>query len=802
MIGDRISHYKILERLGSGGMGVVYRALDENLGRDVAVKVLHREVMHDSDRLSRFEREAKAIARLAHPNILSIFDFGHEGGVAFAVTEILEGETLRQRLSRERLHWRKAVSIAASIAEGLAAAHAKGITHRDIKPENIFLTADGRVKILDFGLARLSLPVVTDPMAPTASIPGMGGGVVMGTINYMSPEQLRGEKADTRSDIFTLGCVLYEMLAAMHPFSRGAFALTVTAILMDPAPEVNLSDLEVTIELNRIVGRCLEKNPGERFQSATDLSFALRSVLAEKHRVPGVTAPAQTSPAALQSMQEASRALAAPPRKTAKAKRLLPIVLASALLLCAIGIAVWSKMANRGEIAIAVLPFENPAAKESSLGDQLVERLNQSISELDIIEVKPLQNREFLDGMHNDYQGIARRLGAAALLRVRGRQEKDELEISIELIDGRTGNLMSTPYHFADSTSRVMEDVAEIARSVVEKLRPHLGPMELSRLECLMFYGKGRDELARRTRDSLHAAIGHFQEALSKNPNYARAYVGLAESYCMLGIYGVDDPQKVFPMGRKAAENALRIDYTLAEAHTFLAFVKERYEFNRQAAGDEYKLAIRLRSPRPDGRATTHHRYGIYLLGMRQFLDSIENIQLAKAANPFSQIIMADLAQPYLFSGDLREAIRICNETIDRFPDCGPAYRYRGLAYEQQGDYMKAVADLEAAVKHSGDSLLMKGELGHVYASAGMKEKARSILNELLQQREAGYSSCYRIAQIHACLGEKDAALQRLDQAVKDKDPSLWFLEVDPILKNKLKDEPRFQQLNDSLAQR
>jgi serine/threonine protein kinase len=221
MIGERISHYKILERLGSGGMGIVYRALDENLGREVAVKVLHREVMHDPDRLARFEREAKAIAKLAHPNILAIHDFGNIDGVAFAVTELLEGETVGQRLAREHLHWRKAVAIAASIAEGLAAAHAKGITHRDIKPDNIFLTTDGRVKILDFGLAHTGLPQVVDPLAPTLSVPFMGE-PVMGTVAYMAPEQLRGEAVDARSDIFTLGCVLYEMLTAQRAFSKGS----------------------------------------------------------------------------------------------------------------------------------------------------------------------------------------------------------------------------------------------------------------------------------------------------------------------------------------------------------------------------------------------------------------------------------------------------------------------------------------------------------------------------------------------------------------------------------------------------
>lgn len=801
MIGKTISHYRIIEKLGQGGMGEVYRALDENLGRDVAIKVLHRELMHDPDHLSRFEREAKAVAKLAHPNILAIHDFGLTGGVAFAVTELLEGETLRQRLTRERLQWRKAVAIAAAIADGLAAAHAKGITHRDIKPENIFLTDDGRVKILDFGLARIGLPPVADPMAPTLTVPHLNGEAVMGTLGYMAPEQLRGETADVRSDIFALGCVIYEMLTAQRAFSRGSFALTVTAILMDPAPEVHVSGMEATLELNRIVGRCLEKNPGERFQSASDLAFALRSLLTEKHRVPAASAGIHSADSALPSVHDRSRTFEVAPGKSVKTKRFLRLILVPALLLCILAIAMGLWMATESEIALAVLPFENPVADKNSLGESLQERLNTSIRELDIIKVKPLLNRQAFDGKELDFPALATKLGVAALLKGRYRQADDNLELYIELIDGRTGNLISSD-RFSEKHTRVMEDVAEIARSVVEKLRPKLGPAEIDRLDCLVFYGKGCDELDKRSRESLGTAIQFFKEALKKNPKHALAYVGLANSYNMLGIYGVDDPKTAFPLGKQAAGEALKIDNSLAEAHTSLAFAMERYELARQAAQQEYELAIKLGFSKPDSLATTYHRYGIYFLGLGRFQEAIEKIQLAKAANPFSQIMMADLAQPYLYRGDLASAIRICEQTIARFPSFAPAYRYRGLAYEQEENFTKAIADLEMAVRLSGDSPLMKGELGHVLASAGKKDRAMSILSELQEQRRTGYSSCFRIAQIYACLGDREAALKHLEQAVEEKDPFLWFLGIDPIFRKKIGDEPRFKQLKNRLARR
>jgi len=276
--GSRLGPYEIVAPLGSGGMGEVYRARDGRLGRDVAIKVLPDAVARNPDRLARFQREARALAQLSHPAILSIFDFGTEGETTYAVTELLEGETLRERLGREHLSWRRAVEIATALAEGLASAHGAGIVHRDLKPENIFLTRDGRVKILDFGLARIE-PVQSGGMGtlslkPDSTLPG----AVLGTVGYMAPEQVRGELADVRSDIFALGCVLFEMLTGKRAFQRDTAAETMTAILKEPVPEVALSSNEVSSELDCIVGRCLEKNPSERFQSSSDLAFSLREV--------------------------------------------------------------------------------------------------------------------------------------------------------------------------------------------------------------------------------------------------------------------------------------------------------------------------------------------------------------------------------------------------------------------------------------------------------------------------------------------------------------------------------------------
>ncbi len=798
MIGERISHYKILEKLGSGGMGIVYRALDENLGRDVAVKVLHPEVMHDADRLARFEHEAKSIAKLAHPNILAIHDFGKVGGTAFAVTELLEGETLGHRLAREHLHWRKAVSIAASTAEGLAAAHAKGITHRDIKPENIFLTSDGRVKILDFGIAKTSLPPILDSLVPTLTVPHVRDETVMGTVAYMAPEQLRGEAVDARSDIFTLGCVLYEMLTAQRAFSRGSFALTVTAILMAPAPEVHVSGMEATQELNRIIGRCLEKNPAERFQSASDLAFALSSLLVEKQ---GARAPAIPVAGPISADTRKKRQDDRPGVRGMKSKWLSRIVVPAALL-CILAAAVWLWISGNREITLQVLPSDNEAFDNSDLEASLAQKLNQKISELEIINVFPLRERQTLSGMGQDYVGIAKRYNASALLKWGYNLTGEDLEIYVELIDGRTG-LARHVKTFAGKTYQATDPITQIASYVVEKLRPRLGRTEKDKLECLRLYGKGQDELANRSPDSLKKAIQYFEEALKKNPHFARAYVGLADCYNMLGIYGADNPARLFQEGKKAADEALKIDNLLAEAHTSRGFAIERHDFARQSAQREYNDAVNLSSSNRDARASAYHRWGVLLIDLGQYEEAIEKIKQAQKEDPSSQIMQSDLSRAYLYKGDLKEAIRISTETIGRFPHFAPAYRYRGLAYEQARQFQRAIADLEEAISLSQNSPLMKGDLGHVYASAGIKDKALSILSDLQQDRGNGnYRSCFLIAQIYACLGDREEALSHIEQALKEKDPFILSLEVDPILKKALGREPRFRQLAAELARR
>jgi serine/threonine protein kinase len=274
--GSRIAHFEVLSLLGAGGMGEVYRARDTRLGRDVAIKVLPVEFATDPDRLRRFEQEAHAVAALNHPNILAIHDVGTHEGAPYIVTELLEGESLHDRLKGGALTARKAVEVAVQIAQGLAGAHEKGIIHRDLKPANVFITKDGHVKILDFGLAKLAARRSRDDRArATTVMEATDAGTVLGTVAYMSPEQVRGQAVDQRSDIFAFGVVLYEMLSGKRAFGGDTAADTMSAILTKDPADLSGLDLGVTPSLERVVRRCLEKDANQRFESAHDVVFAL-----------------------------------------------------------------------------------------------------------------------------------------------------------------------------------------------------------------------------------------------------------------------------------------------------------------------------------------------------------------------------------------------------------------------------------------------------------------------------------------------------------------------------------------------
>src|SRR5262245_19951526 len=625
--GTQLGPYTIRSPLGAGAMGEVYRASDTRLDREVAIKVLAAQVAHDPTRLARFEREAKAVAALSHPNILAIHDYGSDHGQTFAVMELLEGETLGARISRGGLPWRKAVEIAQAIAEGLAAAHTKGIIHRDLKPDNIFLTTDGRVKILDFGLARVEPPLSSSGDAATGTYhpAETNAGTILGTVGYMSPEQVRGREVDGRSDIFSLGCVLYEMTSGQRAFAGPSAMDTMTAILHDEPPELSESGKRNPLELQRVIQHCLEKDPAERFQSARDLAFALRALFQD-------SGPIQIAPAA---------------------SRVLPIPWLVTFMVAAIAASLAVYLSRRPATpvqpfeAIAVLPFVNESNDPDAdhLSDGIPESIIQSLYEARGLTVRPFSStsryRARLKDL--DLQEVAQKLNVQAVVTGKLKQRKNRLLLSAELIDARENKgLWFGSYDRQQQDIQAIQD--EITQQICGKLGIRLTSEEQKRLvkhatgdsEAYQLYLKGRYHWNKRTTEALNRGIEYFRQAVEKDPAFALANVGLADCYVLLPSRDPPrQPIEVYPLAKAHALKALDLDDSLAEAHASLGFIKHNYDWDWQGAESEYRRAIELNP----NYATAEHWYALHLEGVGRLDEAVAHFRRARELDPLSLII-------------------------------------------------------------------------------------------------------------------------------------------------------------------
>ena len=757
--GTRLGPYEILAPLGAGGMGEVYRAGDSRLGREVAVKVLPEHLAQNPTARARFEREAKAVAALSHPNILAIHDVGVAGSVHYAVTELLEGETLRRRLEHSGLSPRKAVEIAVALADGLAAAHSKDITHRDLKPENIFLTADGRVKILDFGLARWA-PSASDQAATVDA--ETAEGTVMGTVGYMSPEQVRGEPAGAPSDIFSLGCVLYEMVAGQRAFGRPTGPETMSAILRDDPPP--LADAE----LQRIVAHCLEKSPGERFQSARDLGFALKA--------------SGTKPAPAGDQR----------------RRSLPFVGVAALVLLAL--ALYALLDRRREAinSLAVLPFANVGADPNTeyLSDGITESLINGLSQLPNLSVKSRGLVQRYKGKEADAQAAGRELGVAAVLTGRVTQRGDGLAISIELVDAKTGNQI-----FGEQYSRKLADVLalqeEISRDITGKLRLRLSGEQKKTLakrptenaEAFQLYLKGRYHWNKRSPEGIQTAIEYFQQAIAKDPGYALAYSGLADSYTLLGNFYLLPAREVYPKTRDAATKALELDEKLAEAHTSLAAFKTWYEWDWKGADREFRRAIELNP----NYATAHHWYAYWFLAAGRGEEAVRQVKRAVELEPVTLPINALYGFMLYCNRQYDEVIEQERKTLEMDPNFGLARLTLGTAYLQKGRYAEAIAEFEKTPPHFGGgpgSVL----LARAYAMSNRTTEALRMLEELKKGPQLGRTWTAQLASAYAQLDRNDEAFAVLEKGYEDRSLRPDQTRLEPAL-DPLRSDPRWAAL-------
>jgi TolB-like protein/Flp pilus assembly protein TadD len=785
-VGSRLGPYEIIAPLGSGGMGEVYRARDTRLGRDVAVKVLPELLANDPNRLERFEREARAVAALSHPNILAIHDYGSHAGVAYAVMELLEGETLRSRLARGALPWRDAAEVGAAIAEGLAAAHTKGIVHRDLKPENLFLTAAGHVKILDFGLARITPVSTSQSVTEPCVLAETETGMVLGTVGYMSPEQVRGQPADARSDLFSFGCVLYEMVTGRRAFECETAAETMTAILRDEPPDPMRSGKDLPAELGRVIRQCLAKSPDERFQSSHDLALSLRAATSE-------TVP----------LFRAGRG----------PSRLLGVVLAT-LVLAALG-GTLTYLLTRGSKgpepgapagearvveALAVLPFENAGGdpKTEYLSDGLADHLISSLSHVRPrdLAVRPFTSVAGYKGQRIDAGAVSRELGVRMLITGRLYQQGDTLSITVALVDARNDNqLWGKQYQGKRAEVLAMQE--EVAREIVSNLGLRLTSEEEKRLtsrdtddpEAYLLYREGRYHWNKFTEAGLRTSIEYFGRALKRDPNYAAAYAGLADAYQVLGT-NFWPPREAYPHAKESLLKALAIDNTSAEVHNSLGNVLLFYDWEWSAAERELKLAQEI-DPRLVG---AHHVYGFYLAAMGRTKDAVTALERARELNPRAPVESSDLGNAHIWARQYAQAIDACQQALEIDPNFLLAYQILGIAYTHQGDYAEAGAALRKALEFDREEPQNLGPLGYLLAVSGRVEDARQVLAQLKALRDHRYVAPYLIAYVHAGLGETADALLWLRQSLENRDSWLIFLKVDPFWEC-LRSDERFAAL-------
>ena len=797
LIGRQVGCYQVISSIGAGGMGEVYRAHDTKLGRDVAIKVLPSNFVHDPERLARFQREARMLASLNHPNIATIHGLEQSNSVHFLVMEVVPGETLAERLRVGAVGIEEALKIGEQIAEALEAAHEKGVIHRDLKPANVKVTPEGRVKVLDFGLAKAfagdgGLDLSN---APTLTAMETEDGRILGTPAYMSPEQARGKPLDKRTDIWAFGCVLYELVTGRQAF-RGDTLSDMIAAVLEREPDWGALPAATPEKFRRLMRRCLQKDPQRRLRDLGDARIEIEETLAafanaknnagrrSRREVPARRARAQSAPT------DASEASERP-----RGGRAGLVIAAVGLMLVLVTVGWVYRFAARGETidSVAVLPFVNASGDQTTeyLSDGITESLINSLSKLPNLKIKSRDSVFRYKGKETDPAEVARQLGVRAIFKGRLTQRGDTLAISAELIDGRNDDhLWGQQYNRKLADIFALQD--EIAREITNTLRLRLTAQDEKRLakrytenvEAYQDYLKGRYLWDKKTEEGFEKGIEYFQQAIAKDPTYALAYAGLADSYTGLAGFGFVPPKEGYPKALEAALKALEIDDKLAEAHASLAFTKSNYDWDWSGAEQEFKRAIELNP----GASTAHHFYGLALAYMGgRFEEAIDESKRAVELDPLSLIINADLGHVFYEARKYDQAIEQERKTLEMDPNFNPARHWLGLAYLQKSMYKEGIAEFEKDFP----------SLGYAYAVAGRRAEAQQVLDKLNELSKQKYVPAVSMARIYVGLGEKEKAFEWLEKAYQDgsigggtgiaADPIFDPLRSDPRLKDLLR---------------
>ena len=811
--GDRIGPYLITGSIGAGGMGEVYLAKDR-LGRMVALKLLNRHFERDKSGIARFQQEAQTLLALNHPNIVTIYDIGQIDAFYYIASELVEGETLRQRLDRSDLELSDVLEIAIQIATALAAAHEKGIVHRDIKPENVMIRRDGYVKVLDFGIAKLTGEhAETDPEAPTIRQVNTAEGTVVGTAPYMSPEQARGLTVDARTDVWSLGVVIYETIAGRKPFGGETTQDVLKSVLEKEPPPLARYAHDIPEGLEWIVSRALRKEREGRYQTANDLLVDLKELKKriefEKSMRSKTTGDAMLLPDRAPTSDHGKVVLPTVQTNPTSAEyivteikrhRLAFIISLLVLVAGSVGLGAYLHARNTAVAidSIAVLPFQNRSTETDTeyLSDGLAESLVYRLSQLPNLKVSPTSSVFRYKGKEIDPVKVGQELGVRAVLSGRIVQRGDNLTISAELVDVRDNALL-----WGEQYDRKMSDLLatqrEIAREIVEKLRLKVSGDEKGLAkhytesnEAYQLYLKGRFYWDKRTGEALKKAIEYFDQAIEKDPGFALAYAGLADCYVVPAI--LLPPREAMPKAKAAAMRALELDETLAEAHTSLGRVLAAYEWNWTSAEKEFKRAIEL-NPR---YATAHQWYGGFLEATGRRNEAIAERKRAQELDPLSLVINFELGLAFFYSRDYDKAIEQFQKTLELDQNFPPPHVFLPAAYEQKGMYSEAMAEFKKAIPQRGgpEWSLRKGGLGRLYAILGKKNEARTELDELKQLAAQEYVPATSIALIYASLGEKDEAFAWLEKGYEEHAFQMQWLGVEPRW-DSLRSDSRFADL-------
>jgi eukaryotic-like serine/threonine-protein kinase len=796
MIGSTVGHYRILEKLGEGGMGVVYKAEDVRLGRHVAVKFLSPDLARDAQALERFQREARTASSLNHPHICTLYDIGSYEGGPFLVLELLEGQTLRERIANAPMSTDTIVEIAVQIADALDAAHSRGIVHRDIKSANIFITPRGQVKILDFGLAKLA----AQAGAPTLDISGAmtalptsnhATGGTLGTISFMSPEQARGEELDRRTDLFSTGVVLYEMATGQLPFLGRTSAMVFEAILHHLPKAPSTISPRLPQELDRIVGKALEKDRELRYQTAAELRADLKRLKRETD-----------------SARDITRAPAAPaPQPRARLAR-LPIAAVVAIAAVVLAVAAYGtyKLLNMSTATIdsvAVLPFTatgGGGADTEYLTDGITETLINSLTQLPGLRVSARSVVFRYKSQDYDAQKVGQDLSVKAIITGRVAVRGGQLIVQADLMDVANGTqLWGGQYN--KPMAEILNVQDDIADDIFENLRLRITGEDKRRAtkrytdnpEAYQLYLQGRFYWNQGTLPSYKKAIEYFQRAIDKDPKYALAYTGLADAYLLLGSYFVE----TIPEAKAAAERAIELDGSLSEAHVALGHIKLWLDWDWPAAEREFTQGISLNP----GSPVAHSEYAMYLATRGRAADAIAEATRARDLEPSGAIVNTDVGWCLLYAGRTDEAVIQFRKALSLDSNSVSARQGLGTSLADSGHVDEAITELQQALKLSENSPVVLGHLGYAHALAGHRDEANRILGELQSLADRAYVPSSAVAMIWTGLGDKDRALGALERAYEEHDFSIVQLGVAPWFRT-LRADPRFEALVGRLGMR